>query len=137
MDSQSWTKRIEKFRATKTQVFWACAACAVATIFVGFNWGGWVTGASAREMTVKAAADARAELASAFCVHQFASDPKATVQLATLKSTESWKRSEFIEKGGWVTLPGTDELVAGAAALCAKQLTDAQAPAASAVGTSG
>ena len=85
MNSQSWTKRVDKFRATKTQVFWACAACAVATIFVGFNWGGWVTGASARDMTTTAAASARADLASAFCIHQFAADPAASAQLAALK----------------------------------------------------
>lgn len=125
MDSQSWTKRVEKFRATKTQIFWACAACAVATIFVGFHWGGWVTGASARDLTTKAATDARADLAAAFCVHQFANDPGANAQLAALKGTEYWKRNEFIEKGGWVTVPGVDKAVAGAAELCAQHLMDA------------
>jgi hypothetical protein len=122
MNSQSWTKRVDKFRATKTQVFWACAACAVATIFVGFNWGGWVTGASARDMTTTAAASARADLASAFCIHQFAADPAASAQLAALKGTEYWKRTEFIEKGGWVTVPGVETAVKGAAELCAQQL---------------
>lgn len=126
-DQQSWTKRVEKFRASKTQVFWACAICIVATAIVGFSWGGWVTGATAREMTTKAAMEARAELAASFCVYAFAKEPDAATKLAALKGSDSWKRSEFIEKGGWVTVPGMDEAVQGAAALCAEQLMDAKA----------
>lgn len=135
-DQQSWTKRVEKFRASKTQVFWACAACVAATLIVGFGWGGWVTGASARDTTTKATAQARADMAAAFCVHQFTLAPDARAKLAALKGAEYWKRGEFIEKGGWVTVPGMDAAVVGAAELCAQQLIEAKVPAKSA-GNSG
>lgn len=128
VDSQSWTKRLEKYRASKTQIFWACAACAVATIVVGFTWGGWVTGASAREMAMKAAAEGRASVVAALCVDKFAKGADVGAKLVALKATDSWRRNEFIEKGGWVTLPGVEKPMAGAAEICAKRLleTDAQ-----------
>ena len=47
------------------------------------------------------------------------------VALASLARTDSWKRGDFIEKGGWLTLPGIEKPVSGAADLCAKRLTDA------------
>jgi hypothetical protein len=134
---QSWSKRMQKYRASKTQIFWACAACVVATMIVGFSWGGWVTGASARDMATKAAANARAELAAAICIHQFAGDPDVAAKLAALKGTESWKRNDYIEKGGWAAVPGVAGAVKGAAELCAKQLVDATPAPAKAAGTSG
>jgi hypothetical protein len=126
-ENLGFAKRVEKYRASKTVVFWSCAACTVATIVVGFAWGGWVTGGTAREMATKAATSARSELAAAFCVHQFVNAPDATTKLASLKAADSWKRDTFISDGGWTKLPGTDEAVAGAASLCATQLIEAKA----------
>jgi hypothetical protein len=127
-DDRSIAQRLKAFRGSKTQMFWFGAACAVATIVVGFAWGGWVTGGTAREMATNSAAGARADLAAAICVHQFSLGPDATAKLASLKGTESWKRSEFIEKGGWVALPGMEKPVKGAADLCARQLMEAGLP---------
>jgi hypothetical protein len=115
-------KRWESFQASKTQLFWACAACVVATIAVGFIWGGWVTGGTANTMAAQAATEARAELAASVCVERFAKGPDATAQLAALKSSDSWKRDTFIESGGWATLAGMEKPVSGAASLCVKQL---------------
>src|SRR4051812_615849 len=120
IDQQSWTKRLEKYKASKTTIFWACASCVVATMVVGFVWGGWVTGATAREMATKAEAQGRAGLAASICLDAFAKGTDAKATLIALKGTESWKRNDFIEKGGWVTLPGAEKPVAGAAELCAK-----------------
>src|SRR5690349_17655722 len=115
-------KRWQNFQASKTQLFWACAACAVATIVVGFTWGGWVTGGTANLRAATAATEARAQLAASVCVERFAKGPDATAQLAALKGSESWKRDTLIEAGGWVTLAGMDKPVAGAASLCVQQL---------------
>ena len=46
------------YRATKATLFWSCAACIVATVVVGFTWGGWVTGGTARSMAQNAAESA-------------------------------------------------------------------------------
>lgn len=136
-DKQSLSQRLEDFRPTKTLLFWSCAGCVLATLIVGFSWGGWVTGGTAQEMTSRAAADARSELAAAICVHRFANSADVSATLASLKKADSWKRDRFIEEGGWATLPGVKEPVAGAAGLCAEQLLDAKLPLAKAAGKSG
>jgi len=51
---QRWTKA----RPTKTLVFWLCVACAALTMIVGFTWGGWVRGATARSMAEAGAEEA-------------------------------------------------------------------------------
>jgi hypothetical protein len=118
----SLTKRWSDFQASKTQLFWACAASVVVALVVGFTWGGWVTGGTANHMAATAATEARAQLAATVCVERFAKGPDATAQLAALKGSDSWKRDTFIEAGGWATLAGMKEPVAGAASLCVQQL---------------
>src|SRR4051794_20539314 len=87
----SLTQRWEKLQASKTQVFWACAASVIATLVVGFSWGGWVTGGTANHMAAQAAPEARAQLAASVCVERFAKGPDATAQLAALRNSDSWK----------------------------------------------
>jgi hypothetical protein len=129
-------RRWEDYRPSKTVLFWACAGCAVATMVVGFGWGGWVTGGTNATMVTQSATDARAGLTASICVERFAKGADQTAQFAALKGTDSWKRDKFIEDGGWVTLPGTASPIAGAAELCARQIIDA-APPAKAASTSG
>ncbi len=122
VEYQTFSKRVANYKASKTVVFWACAGCAVATMAIGFTWGGWVTGKTAGEMAAESATRARAELAAAFCVDQFAQGPDAAAQLASLAKQDSWERDSIVEKAGWTTLPGTKKAVEGAAALCAAEL---------------
>ena len=123
-DKLSIARRWEEFQLSKTQVFWACAACVVGTLILGFNWGGWVTGGTARDMAEKASTGARAELAAAICVQEFSRGADVTAQFASLKGADSWARDTFIEKGGWVTLAGAEKPIAGAAILCVRQLME-------------
>jgi hypothetical protein len=127
-EKQRFFARLEAYRPTKSALFWSCAGCVVATMIVGFVWGGWVSGGTARDMTQKAANDARAELAAAVCVHQFGGGAAATAQLASLKAMDTWRRNTFIEEGGWVTLPGGAKPTAGAANICVEQLINAKPP---------
>jgi hypothetical protein len=119
---QSLRERWENYQASKTVVFWACAACVVATLFIGFTWGGWVRGSTAGQMAAQAATDARADLAAAVCVSRFEAGSDAAGNLATLKASDSWNRGEYLEKGGWATLAGMKEPIDGAANLCAQRL---------------
>jgi hypothetical protein len=134
---QSIMQRWTDYQASKTLVFWCCAGCVVATMVVGFSWGGWVTGGTASAIATKAAATARADLMAAICVTRFDEGPDVAVRLASLKGTESWKRDEFIVKGGWANVAGQDKPVEGAAGLCAQKLIDAKLPAGKPAGTSG
>jgi hypothetical protein len=127
-EDPGWGERVKRYRLSKTLFFWSCVACAIATIVVGFKWGGWVTGGGAAEMASQAADKARAEMAAAICISRFEKAPDATAQLAALGKAKDWERGSFIEKGGWVTIPGTKKPVSGAADLCAKNLVAAKLP---------
>lgn len=122
--SQRW----QEYRPTKAAVIWAGVGCAALTMIVGFTWGGWVTERTATGLAYNAGATARAQLAAAVCINRFMGAADAGVQLAALKETGIWQRNDFVEKGGWVTLPGTEGPVSGAADVCARQLVEMAAP---------
>ena len=68
-------RRWEAYRPTKGVWLWTSVGCVVATIVVGFAWGGWVTGGTATRMASDAADGARAQLAATACVRWFQSRP--------------------------------------------------------------
>ena len=115
-------QRWNAYRASKTALAWACVGSIAATAIIGFTWGGWVTGGSARDMAANAAADARSELVAALCVERFNAAENVAVRLEELKKLQSWSRRDFIEKGGWVVTPGKAGSTTKAANLCATQL---------------
>lgn len=127
-NDSGWRARWRTYRPTKATWFWSCLASVIATIIVGFAWGGWVTGGSAAQRAASAASNARAELAAQVCVERFERSPTAAVELASLKKTDEWERGSFMKKGGWVTLPGMTTPVSGAADLCAEKLVAAKLP---------
>jgi hypothetical protein len=104
---QSLSRRWEDYQPSKTMLFWACVAAVIATIVVGFSWGGWVTGGTSRAMAATAGDNARGELASAICVERFNAAPDSADKLTEFKAiTESYKKRQFVEAGGWATMPG-------------------------------
>jgi GH24 family phage-related lysozyme (muramidase) len=128
-------QQIKDYQPTKTTLFWSVAGAAVLTMFVGFTWGGWVTGGTAAQMAEKAAEQSTAKLAAAVCVERFVNADDAVTQLAALKETSRWKQKSFVEDGKWTTLLGMEKPVKGAADLCAAQLADMELPAAATVDT--
>jgi hypothetical protein len=86
------------------------AACgAVALGVIGFSWGGWVTGGTARTM---AADQSKAEVVTALsliCVDQSKRDPQLVERVALLKAASSYERGDLVMKNGWATMPGTTE----------------------------
>jgi hypothetical protein len=135
-DSPNMWQRWESYRPSKATWFWSCVACVIATLIVGFTAGGWMTATGAAQMADAAADGARDKLVAAICVNRFESSADASAQLAMLKKAATWDRDYFIQKGGWVTVPGTKEPVTGAADLCVKQLLTAAVPPATAPGGS-
>lgn len=121
--SKGLAGRYTTYRASKAVLGWCCILSAVATIGVGFTWGGWMTSHSADAMAESAAADAQTKLAAAICTAQFNHGSDVAVQLAALNKLDRWDRADFIKKGGWASLPGVTDPVSGAADLCAEQLT--------------
>jgi dienelactone hydrolase len=77
------------------------AVGAVALAIVGFSWGGWVTGGTAKQM---ASDQARLEVVAALvpiCLEQSSQDPQVVATLARLKDTSSYQRSDLLIKAGW------------------------------------
>ncbi len=131
MADKTFGQKVGDYRASKTTLFWSCAAVAVLTVVIGFNWGGWVTGGTAQEMVQ----EGRSDLAATFCVERFLASPDAGVQHASLMETGSWQRDDFVEKGGWAALPELERPLSGVADLCADKLADVEVPASTAQST--
>jgi hypothetical protein len=117
-----FAQRLETYRPSKAVLGWCCVLSVIATMIVGFSWGGWTTSGTAAAMADKAAEGARASLAAEICTAQFNRNPDAATQLTALNKLENWDRGDFIRKGGWANLPGIKEPVSGSADLCAQQL---------------
>jgi hypothetical protein len=121
---QSLGRRWENYQPTKSVLFWACVAAIIATIFIGFSWGGWVTGGTARTMATTAADEARGQLGAEICVERFNAAPDAAAKLAELKALpDANKKRQFVEAGGWATMPGQKGADRRAAQGCAAALT--------------
>lgn len=119
----------KEFRPSKTLWFWSSVGVFLATVIVGFNWGGWVTGGTAEQMAEDARADGRANLVAEVCVQRFSESPEFSTRLTELKEATRWDREQMIEEGNWTTLPGVEESIDDAAELCAEQLASMEVPA--------
>jgi len=96
---------------------------AVTTMVIGFNWGGWTLGSTAREMAQKTGSAAVVAALAPICVDNFqhASDSPAT--LVELKKISSWQQGSFVEKGGWATFPGSTTPDSAVARACGEMLS--------------
>jgi hypothetical protein len=80
----------------------------VATLIVGFYWGGWALG-STMDTKIKAAEQASiVRVLAPICADKFQQSADASVNLDALKKADSWKRHEIIEKAGWTKFPGSE-----------------------------
>jgi alpha/beta superfamily hydrolase len=71
------------------------AACgAVALAIVGFSWGGWVTGGTARRMAADQSQTDVVSALTSISLDQSKRDPQLTERVALLKAASSWKRSD-------------------------------------------
>jgi hypothetical protein len=126
-----------EWRPSKALWFWSIVGAVLATVIVGFTWGGWVGPAGAASEAADAAKQARADLAATVCVTRFLGASDATAQLARLKEANSWDRNDLINKGGWTTLRGMKAPVEDAAGVCAERLMQVQAAPTKSAGASG
>jgi len=104
---QSLSQRWGDYQPSKTLLIWTGIMAIIATIVVGFSWGGWVTGGTSRTTAITAGDVARGDLATAICVEKFNAAPDAAARLVELKAISSASaRRQFVEAGGWATMPG-------------------------------
>jgi hypothetical protein len=117
--------RIERYKVSKSALALSCIVSIVATVVIGFGWGGWVTAGSVAAKVDSAAINGQAKLAAAICADRFITGPRATAQTTMLVNIESSRRPEFLKQGGWLALPGMNDPVVGAAELCLQKILNA------------
>ena len=98
--------------------FWGLVVGGVIAMIIGFVWGGWTTAGTTKTMTEEAVLASQAEI----CVAQFMKDPNHEEKLKEFEKVDSWKRPEFIEKGGWDKMPGQKEADDAVARTCSDGL---------------
>jgi hypothetical protein len=111
-----------------TRLLQGIAIGAVATIVIGFYWGGWVTGGSAWHTAQRQAKEAVVSVLAPICVEKFRQASDAQAKLAELKKISyTWDQNSFIEKGGWAVMPGSNMADAQVAKACAATLSSDKA----------
>jgi hypothetical protein len=97
---------------------WGIIVGAVIAMIIGFAWGGWTTSSTTKTISEEAVLASQA----AICVAQFMKEPNHKEKLKELKELGSYKRAEFIDKGGWDMMPGQEKAGYAVARACADGL---------------
>jgi hypothetical protein len=113
---------------SRTRLLQGIAIGAVASMAIGFSWGGWVTGGTANKLAADRAGAAVVAVLTPICVAKFLQGGDAQANLAALRKIDSnWEQGQYLEKGGWATPPGATSSDYELARACAAKLIEAKA----------
>ena len=91
---------------SRTRLLQGMAIGAVASMVIGFSWGGWMTSGTADKLAAEQAKTAVVAALVPICVEQFQHNSDAKANLAALqKISSNWEQGQYVEKGGWATHP--------------------------------
>lgn len=113
LDIPTWTK----------PAFNGVVVGAIAMAIVGFTWGGWVTGGTARKNSETETSSGIATALTPYCVEKSKSDPLGAAVLVELKAAGPYSRSGIVEKAGWATPLGADKPNTALAKSCELEIT--------------
>ena len=99
---------------------------AFATLGIGFSWGGFMLGSTAKTLADSTANSAVVAAIAPICVGQFQRSTDAANNLTALKKTDSWQQAAYVEKGGWAVMPGSKAADSGVSQACAAILSAAK-----------
>ena len=88
-----------------TRLLQGAALGAIATMIVGFNWGGWSRGSTTDKVARERSESAVVAALAPVCADKFRALPDAEAKRAALLKVDSWKRRDEFPKE-FVTLPG-------------------------------
>jgi hypothetical protein len=88
-----------------TRLLQGAAVGAVATMIVGFNWGGWSLSSTTNKMAKEQSDLAVVRALAPVCADKFRALPDAAAKTIALSKVDSWKRADEFPKE-FVTLPG-------------------------------
>jgi hypothetical protein len=108
---------------SRTRLLQGIAIGAVASMVIGFSWGGWMTGGTAIKLADERANSAVVAALAPICVEKFLQNSDAKANLAVLqKISSNWEQGQYLEKGGWATQPGASSPDHHLARACAEKL---------------
>ena len=105
-----------------TRLLQGAALGIVATLIIGFTWGGWTLGSTAEKMASKRAGEAVVAVLAPACVYRFQQQPDLVAKWADFKKVDSWRRDAYIEKSGFATPVGSQAVNEDTAEKCASML---------------
>ena len=88
-----------------TRLLQGAVVGAVATMIVGFNWGGWSLSSTTNKMAKEQSDLAVVRALAPVCADKFRALPDAAAKTIALSKVDSWKRADEFPKE-FVTLPG-------------------------------
>ena len=113
---------------SRTRLLQGIAIGAVASMAIGFSWGGWMTSGTANRLAADQAGTAVVTALTPICVANFLENNDAEANLAVLrKIPTNWEQGQYLEKGGWATRPGATSSDYELARACAAKLIEAKA----------
>ena len=80
---------------------------ALATMVIGFCWGGWTLESTASQMAEDRASAAVVAVLAPVCVERFQRQDDAAAKLIELKKIVAWNQASFLAAQGWATMPGS------------------------------
>lgn len=91
----------------KPGIYGALIGAAVVGI-LGFTWGGWVTGGTARDRAMAMSRDDVIAAMVPVCLDMARSDPDRMEKLATIRAASTYQRRDALMDAGWATVPGAE-----------------------------
>jgi hypothetical protein len=117
-----------KFPTNTKPLLWGAVIGAAACMIIGFSWGGWVTGGTARKDAATAAHDAVVVALAPICAAQYRAQSDGPAKIAELAKESSWTRGTIVEKSGFALMPGSKTTDSDVARACAEILAPPPPP---------
>jgi hypothetical protein len=97
-----------------------CVVGVVATLVIGFGWGGWNIDSTVKEKVSTASETATVTALAPICAERFTHAAETdSAMVDELKAVRSWERDRHLMKGGWATFAGGAEPDYKVATACA------------------
>ena len=106
-----------------TRLAQGAAVGAVATMIIGFNWGGWVLGKTAENNATMLVNTALVKAYGPVCIERFKQQPNVEAKWAELTKVDTWRRESYIKESGFATPPGSTSPNLAVADACADALS--------------
>jgi hypothetical protein len=101
---------------------WGFVVGSIATMIVGFGWGGWTTSSTTDRIALERSTTAVTAALVPVCLEKSKADPALAEKVGALKAlTSSYEQRDAVVKDGWATV-GAGEANREVAEGCASEL---------------